>query len=112
LPTQRILPSGDTVKLQREASGRLTGVVIPDASYSTSYVGKSDKLLSMDRVATGSPTISSHLQYSYDGSRLTAETMSGTLSGSVGWTFNASGRVATTLVNGASTLTPTIQMDS
>jgi len=104
LPTQRILPSGDTVKLQREASGRLTGVVIPDASYSTSYVGKSDKLLSMDRVATGSPTISSHLQYSYDGSRLTAETMSGTLSGSVGWTFNASGRVATTLVNGASTL--------
>ena len=95
----RVLPSGDTIRITRDAGGRISKVRDPFSEYSIAYLGRGERVSTLDRTAA----FASHLQYTYDGSRILSETSTGASAGKVSWTYDADNHIRTTGL-GATTL--------
>ncbi len=87
-------PDATTSQYQRDTAGRLTKLKAPWGDYDFGYEPGTGQMKS---AAHGGQSI----QWSYDGFLLTAETATGPVKGTVGYSFDDDFRVASLAVNGA-----------
>jgi RHS repeat-associated protein/CSLREA domain-containing protein len=94
-PTGVSLPDGRNVTMTYDSAGRISGITIARGSFSYSYSPTTGNLTNIN--APGSIG----LAYTYDGSLLTGEILSGTVAGSVTRSYNNNFWVTGVAVNGA-----------
>ncbi len=87
-------PDGQAINLSYDAGGRLSSIVLPTGNIGYSYDLAKGQLTSV--TASGGS-----IAYTYDGSLITGKTWTGTINGSVGYTYNADFKVVSETVNGA-----------
>jgi RHS repeat-associated protein len=102
-PVQVRRPDGTTVDLAYDSAGRVSAIASPDGQTTFGYHQDSGHLLTITAPDGGT------LTYAYDGSLLTQETWSGSVSGSVQRAYDHDFRLTTQHVNGE--LAATFQYD-
>jgi YD repeat-containing protein len=95
--TRLLQPNGGSIEPLYDASGRLKSLTAPGTVLNYTYDENTGLL-------TAITTSDESIVYTYDGPLITGASWSGTISGSVGRTFNGDLRVASTSVNGANTI--------
>jgi YD repeat-containing protein len=98
-------PDGQTVSLDYDSGGRLSAMTLPSGQVSYSYDSTTGKLSTLQ-----TPN-SELITYTYDGSLLKGTTWSGTITGSVGFTYNSDFRITSETVNGGNSVSFTYDND-
>jgi RHS repeat-associated protein len=95
---QAIRPDGQTVDLAYDSAGRLSSIAHPHGLMSFNYHPMTGNLVTITDPTGGT------LTYAYDGSLLTHETWTGSISGSVQHTYDNDFSIVSQSVNGDSTV--------
>jgi RHS repeat-associated protein len=88
-PALSILPSGRTVESSYDASGRPTGVAYPEATVEYTYSDATLRMASITRTAADAAASSQGLQYSWDGTLITAISFTGAAEGSFTYRYDS-----------------------
>jgi RHS repeat-associated protein len=98
-------PGGDTITYSYDGAGRPSSISAPSATIGLAYDSTSGNLASATR--SGGPA----LTYSYNGPLRTQTSLTGTVKGSVGRTYDNNFRVTTASINGANNVAITYDDD-
>jgi len=98
-------PDGQTLNYKYDSAGRLSSVVLPTSTLNFAYNSTTGKLVSAS-VAGGEA-----IAYSYNGSLPAGITLTGTVSGSVGRTFNSNFWMTSQSVDGSNSIAYSFDKD-
>lgn len=103
--TRVLRPDGETIDLGYDTGGRLSTMTLSRGQIVYGYHPTTGNLTSITAPDGGT------MSYTYDGSLLTSTTWSGTVTGSVGFTYNNDFRVTSEIINGGNGVSFTYDND-